>query len=203
MERPEERTVFTHTPLLPWIHQERARLTVAALTIVQAYFTAGCPGQGIPAKGSFEPWSDLIRQAVVWAGEPDPGEGWKDLDAESNPEYEQLAQLLDAWGVCYPIPQGKARSVAKTVKEVLADIAALKVMDKPPVIPGKPNTPNEYDALQDALGALDRHYDGKVLRPDGIGYKLRTLQGRVIGKTRLVSMGQDRNKVALWVLEAL
>ena len=90
------------TPLIPWIHQERPRLTVAALTIVKAYFEAGCPAQGITAMGSFEQWSDLIRQAVVWAGEADPGEGWKDLDAESNPEYEQLAQLLDAWAQCYP-----------------------------------------------------------------------------------------------------
>ena len=161
MERPEERTNFTHTPLIPWVQQQRPRLTVAALTIVKAYFEAGCPAQGITAMGSFEQWSDLIRHALVWAGEADPNEGRKDLEAESNPEYEQLAQLLQAWEVCYPIPQGKARSEAKTLKEVLADIAALKAMDKPPVTPGKPNTPNDYDALQDALGALDRHYDGK------------------------------------------
>jgi len=203
MERPEERTNFTHSPLIPWVHQERPRLAVAALTIIKAYFTAGCPAQGITPMGSFEQWSDLVRQALVWTGEADPNEGRKDLEAESNPEYEQLAQLLQAWEVCYPIPQGRARSVAKTVKEVLADIAALKAMDKPPVTPGKPNTPNEYDALQEALGALDRYYDGKVLRPEGIGYKLRALQGRVIGTRRLVGMGQDRNKVGLWGLEAL
>src|SRR5262245_8479379 len=31
MERPEERTNFHHNPLLPWVQQERPRLTVAAL----------------------------------------------------------------------------------------------------------------------------------------------------------------------------
>lgn len=203
MERPEERTDFKHAPLIPWVQQERPRLTIAALTIVQAYFEAGCPAQALTAMGSFEQWSDLIRQALVWAGEADPNEGRKDLEAESNPEYEQLAQLLQAWEVCYPIPQGKARSEAKTLKQVLNDIAALKAMDKPPVIPGKPNTPNDYDALQEALGALDRHYDGKGLHSEGVGYKLRAMQGRMIGTRRLAIMGKDRTRATLWGVEAL
>jgi putative DNA primase/helicase len=202
MERPEERTDFTHE-LPRWVQQERSRLTIAALTIVKAYFEAGCPAQGITAMGSFEPWSDLIRQALIWAGEDDPNEGRKDLQAESNPEYEQLAQLLDAWEVCYPIPQGKARSEARTLNAVLADIATLKAMDKPPVIPGKPNTPNEYDALQDALGALDQRYDGKGLRSEGVSYKLRAMQGRMIGTRRLMPMGKDRTNKTLWGLESL
>ena len=68
MERPEERTGFAHPSLLPWVHAERPRLTMAALTIVKAYFEAGCPAQGLTPFGSFEAWSDLIRQALVWAG---------------------------------------------------------------------------------------------------------------------------------------
>ena len=37
MEKPEERIGFKHNPLLPWVQQERPRLTVAALTIVKAF----------------------------------------------------------------------------------------------------------------------------------------------------------------------
>src|SRR5262249_20367764 len=123
MERPEQRTDFAHDPLIPWVKQKRPGLTIAALTIVKAYFTAGCPPQGLTAMGSFEEWSTLIRQALVWAGEADPNEGRKGLEAESDPEYERLAQLLAAWERCYP-------SGAKTLKEVSADIARLKLMDK-------------------------------------------------------------------------
>ena len=66
MEKPEERTGFKHDPLIPWVQANRPRLTVAALTVVKAFFADGCPLQGLAAYGSFEAWSDLIRQALVW-----------------------------------------------------------------------------------------------------------------------------------------
>ena len=203
MERPEERTGFAHDPLIPWLQQERPRLTIAAFTIINAYFEASCPAQGLTPMGSFEQWSNLIRQALVWCGEADPNEGRKDLEAESNPEYEQLAQLLDAWSTCYPITRGESRSKATTLKDMLEDIAALKLMDKPRITPEKPNTPNDYDALQDALGALDQHYDGKGLRSETISYKLRAMQGRMIGTKRLVNMGKDRKNKTQWGIESL
>ena len=203
MERPEERTGFQHNPLTPWVQQERPRLTVAALTIIKAYFAAGCPAQGVTPMGSFEQWSDLVRQALIWAGEADPNEGRKGIEAESDPEYEKLATLLQAWEACYPLLQGGTRGQAKTLQDLIADIASLKAMDKPPAVPGKSNTPNEYDALQDALGAFDQRYDGKGLRSDGISNKLRVIQGRVIGTRRLVSMGKDRTNKTLWGVESL
>jgi hypothetical protein len=100
MECPEDRTGFAHPNLLPWVKAERPRLTIAALTIVKAYFEAGCPSQGLTPFGSFEAWSDLIRQCLVWAGEADPNEGRKDIEATSNPEFETLAVLLDRIGIC-------------------------------------------------------------------------------------------------------
>jgi putative DNA primase/helicase len=203
MERPEERTGFVHDPLIPWIHQERPRLTVAALTIIKAYFEAGCPAQKLTPMGSFEQWSDLIRQALVWCGEEDPNAGRKDLEAESDPEYERLAGLLEAWTTCYPIADGESRSQAITLKDVLADIAVLKASALPRSEDGKPNEPNKHDALQDALGALDQHYDGKGLRSETISYKLRAMQGRMIGTKRLVNMGKDRKNKTQWGIESL
>jgi hypothetical protein len=40
MERPEERTGFQHSPLLPWVTEQRPPLVAAALTILRAYFAA-------------------------------------------------------------------------------------------------------------------------------------------------------------------
>src|SRR5215813_4478267 len=116
MERPEERTDFHHNPLTPWVQKHRPRLTVAALTIVKAYFEAGCPPQNVTPMGSFEQWSDLVRQALIWAGEADPNEGRKDIEAESDPQYERLAVLLDAWTQCYP------NNDAWTLAQVKGDI---------------------------------------------------------------------------------
>ena len=200
MEKPEERTGFQHNPLTPWVQRERPRLTIAALTILKAYFEAGCPAQGVTPMGSFEQWSDLVRQALIWAGEADPNEGRKDIEAESNPEYEQLATLLQAWAVCYPLSPGQRRGPAKTLKDVLEDIATLKALDKPPVVPGKPNTPNEYDALQDALGAFEPKYDGKSLNSRMLGDAFRKYQGRTIAQQRIVKAGVSHH-AQLWAIE--
>ncbi|GAB5517219.1 primase-helicase zinc-binding domain-containing protein [Rhodopirellula baltica] len=72
LETPETRTGFKHPDLLAWVGDERPRLAVAALTILRAYFVAGCPVQPNGEWGSFESWSAIIRGAIVWAGGADP-----------------------------------------------------------------------------------------------------------------------------------
>src|SRR5262249_41708973 len=114
MEHPEERTGFTHPNLLAWVKQERPRLTMAALSLVKAYCDADRPSQGLTPLGSFEAWSDVIRQTLGWAGEADPCEGRKDIEATSNPEFETIAVLLQAWNACYG-------TTAVTLTQVEAD----------------------------------------------------------------------------------
>ena len=79
---PRNAPAFLHSPLLPWVQQEHPRLLAAALTILKAYYAADCPPAGhYPLSGSFEPWSNLVRQALIWCGEADPCEGRKTLEA--------------------------------------------------------------------------------------------------------------------------
>lgn len=72
LETPEDRSGFVHPDLLSWIESQRPALAVAALTILRAYFVAGCPNQAGGEWGSFESWSARIRGAIVWAGGADP-----------------------------------------------------------------------------------------------------------------------------------
>lgn len=72
LETPEDRSGFRHPDLLTWIEAERPRLAVAALTILRAYFVAGCPSQSGGDWGSFERWSAVVRGSIVWAGGADP-----------------------------------------------------------------------------------------------------------------------------------
>jgi hypothetical protein len=190
MERPEERTDFQHTPLLPWVKQERPRLTIAALTIVKAYFEAGCPAQGLTPLGSFEAWSDLIRQAIVWAGEADPCEGRKAIEATSNPEFETLAVLLHAWHACYD-------TQAITLRQ--ADEDTTRKMQH--VGPG--STANIWNDLYAALTTCDKRHDGTRLNTVRIGNALRSWQGRVVNGKRLVSPGVDRTNKTLWKIDCL
>jgi len=69
---PEQRSDFRHPHLLEWCREHRSDLLVDVLTILRAYVVAGMPDQHLPAWGSFEGWSRVVRGALVWAGAPDP-----------------------------------------------------------------------------------------------------------------------------------
>ncbi|HUP82359.1 MAG TPA: primase-helicase zinc-binding domain-containing protein, partial [Pirellula sp.] len=71
-ETPEKRTEFIHKDLLSWVKSERPRLVCDALTIIRAFFVAGCPKQKGDSWGSFESWTATICAAIVFAGADDP-----------------------------------------------------------------------------------------------------------------------------------
>jgi hypothetical protein len=193
MERPEERDVstFRYNPLLPWVQAQRPRLLMAAVTIVKGYFAAGCPTQALTAFGSFQEWSDLVRSCLVWAGEADCCYGRQDLVAQSNPDMQKLATLLECWHSCYG-PREPA-----TLKRVLEDITrnAQHI--------GPETTTNKWNDLQDALGSCDPRYDGKSLSRDAIAYKLRGWQGRPIDGKRLLNEPDRHTKVSKWYIDTL
>ncbi|MEE8302775.1 MAG: hypothetical protein V3S24_10110, partial [Candidatus Tectomicrobia bacterium] len=168
MERPEEREDFLHPNLTEWLHQERPRLVSAALTILRAYHVAGRPKQpGIKQIGSFEAWNDLVRSALIWAGQPDPAEGRRTLEAENDMGYDELLSLLDGWEACYG-------SGTSTLNAAIDDIAQRLPTNTP-----TPDTQKWRD-LRDALGAFDPRYDGKGLHGHLIGNRLNKIQRRVI-----------------------
>jgi putative DNA primase/helicase len=186
MERPEERDNFTHPLLLSWVLEKRPRLLAAALTILRAYVEAGRPAQRVKPLGSFEQWSMLVRQALLWAGELDPCAGHQNIEAESDENFEKLSSLLETWHVCY-------QTTAKTLASVIYDASSKAVEIGPR---------NEWNDLRDALGAFDAKYDGK--RPLGkpVSYALRAWKGRVIAGKRLVSAGKEHH-AAQWQIELL
>jgi hypothetical protein len=189
MEKPEERTGFRYPDLLAHVAQERPRLVIAALTILKAYFADGCPSQGLSAYGSFQPWSDLIRSALVWAGEEDPCEGRKTIEAH-DPGYEALAGLLEAWHTCYPA------GAKITLKRLKQDVTVYKDSSTPPA-------PNEWDDLEHAVFEFDqRSARTKAIDTLTLGNALKRVQGRVIGGKRLVEDGKY-NRAAQWVIETI
>lgn len=67
-ERPQDRSGWTHDPLLPWVKAHRPELVAAALTIVRAYIVADRPDMRLGTWGSMEEWAALIPPAIVYAG---------------------------------------------------------------------------------------------------------------------------------------
>lgn len=96
-ERPEERGNFRHPNLLRWIGDNRGRLLAAALTILRAYCLAGRPDMGLPAWGTFEGRSGLVRSAVAWVGMPDPGRTRMLVRERADTLSEGIGALLACW----------------------------------------------------------------------------------------------------------
>jgi hypothetical protein len=174
-ESPEERSGFHHADLLAWVRSERPRLTTAAVAILAAYCAAGRPDMRLRPWGSFEAWSDLVRQAIVWAGLPDPGTTRTELTRQADREATALRQLIVGWD------EIDASGAGMTVVEIIRTLA---------------EHPNEYDAIRGALWELCPPKDGKTLNPRSVGMRLHHLRQRVIAGRALDR--RDAREGAIW-----
>ncbi|MCZ7652126.1 MAG: hypothetical protein M5U13_13570 [Thermoanaerobaculia bacterium] len=175
-ERPEERRNFRHPRLLDWATQHRPELAVAALTVLRGFLAAGRPSQNLPPFGSFEAWSETIRQALVWAGLPDPCQTRQRIRDDADPDGQAFGDLLRALHAhCGTRPV----RVADLLKEVSACDSA------------------EADgSLKEALGYYaERGQDLPSARR--LAYVLRSKKGRIVSGLRLDSL-MDRKRTTLW-----
>lgn len=93
-ESPNLRAGFRHPDLFAVVKERRADLLSSALTILRAFIRAGMPDQGLPPWGSFESWSALVRNALVFAGMPDPAATRHELEANADIETDAKAMLV-------------------------------------------------------------------------------------------------------------
>jgi hypothetical protein len=177
-ERPEERNSFRHSNLLAWVGANRARLLAAALTILRGYFVAGRPNLDLPAWGSFEGWSAVVRSAVVWAGLPDPGETRLLLQQQADVAAESMGVILACWERLDPDRRGL------TAAEVME-----RLYKHPPLHP-----PDYYADLRDALESLLAKPDSRLL-----GNKLRTYRRRVF-QGRFIDQAGKEQRAARWAV---
>jgi hypothetical protein len=176
-EHPEKRQDFQHPNLLVWVGENRARLLVAALTILRGYCAAGRPDLGLPAWGSFEGWSALVRSAVVWTGLPDPGETRLLLQEQADVAAESMGVLLQCWEQIDSERRGLTTAeVVEMCKNPPAGLAAISV--------------DLREALEGLLGKLEARALGTKLR----SYRRRVFQGRFIDQ-----VGKE-HRAARWVV---
>jgi hypothetical protein len=177
-ERPEERSDFKRPHLIAWVIDNRNRLLGAALTILRAYHLAGRPDHELKPWGSFESWSRLVRNAVVWCGLPDPGVTRQAVQEQADETGRGLRQLLAALELMDQDRHGL--TAAEIVGRAYGDDAR--------------DPPDVREMLVAAVEAL-------VSKPDGrkLGYRLRHLRKRVVDGRFLDLAGQDGG-VNRWVV---
>lgn len=168
-EFPESRQRFKHPRLLDWARKRRPELVAAGLTILSAFVKAGSPDQGLRPLGSFEGWWALIRNAIVWVGEADPGETREILQTEADRDYQHLDRLLLGWKEATDL---FARSI--TIAEVLSHLER-----EPGALPILRSVFAEFSSIP-----------GQLPCPRSLGNSFKSFRGRVVHGRALQVVGK-------------
>ncbi|MBX3465304.1 MAG: hypothetical protein KF878_00205 [Planctomycetes bacterium] len=172
MEHPEQRTGFRYPRLLQHVRAHRGELRAAALTVLRWYCAEGRPpAPAGPVLGSYEAWSGLVVQALLWLGEPDPCAGRARIQEFGDPEGEARRAALELWWEKWGPLEQTALDVASTAGE----------------------------ELRAALAGLGYGLSAEKLDVKRLGYALRSLAGRIVGGLRLErAPGSRRSGVSRW-----
>lgn len=177
VEYPEDRTDFEHPDLLEHVLQERPRLVVAALTILRGFVVAGRPAHGRPRIGSFYQWDDLVRAALIWAGEPDPCAGRERIREDGDADRDVIGQVLHAWHEAFT-------DEALTVRAAVGRIKAASAAERSLVF------------LRDVLRDLDGRGGSEIVTRT-VSIKFRYWKGRIVAGLRLEMVGKEHQS-AVW-----
>jgi hypothetical protein len=159
VERPELRQ-FDFEPLA-LAKEQRVSLLTAALTILRAWLCLDeKPGDMPAALGSFEDWSSLVRNALIWLDEADPVEVGE--SRETDPAAMAKRSLVKAW-----------RRVLSHRPVTVRDVMAASLREETSLL-GQPYRTNPD--LCDAISAITEGRDPAK----SLGWWLRRNKGRMI-----------------------
>jgi putative DNA primase/helicase len=188
LERPELRT-FGFDPLAT-VLADRGRYIAACMTISHAWLKTGLPDP-VPALGSFEAWSHVVRSALVWLGEADPVETMETARDE-DPELEQFRAVISAWkdvvGLDQSVTAGELKKHAESTEGVSDGDAWSKVEHE-----------LSNPELHEALLAVARGSRGGIC-PRALGFFLGRHKNKITTGVKLVGQQDRARKQAVWFL---
>ncbi len=193
-ERPEQR-VFDFDPVERTV-QNRNVYVSCAITLLRAYVVAGKPKQS-NRLGSFEAWSSLVRDALIWLGEADPVASMDEVRA-LDPKLDAISSVLTHWhealggdkiavrkaieAACERNPfAGKALNNEQ--REGLQHMTGMKTTGTPPQGYGDFVHPDFREALMNVAG------QGGFVNNRTLGRYLGSYAGRIVNGLRLVRAG--------------
>ena len=190
-ENPETRTGFKHSPLLPWVTQERPRLVRAALTMLRAYVLAIASGTYKPEilqqpMGGFEAWSDIVVQTIIFSG------GQNVLGARPAKDSSR--------GIAHAILEGWAR-LPKPHTDGITSREAIALLYPGGLRPSlEAESKGSFDNLREAIEMATNSSADHLPHPKRLSNELRRLKGRLFGGMRLMGY-EDSEGIARWNVE--
>jgi hypothetical protein len=177
-ERPELRSGFKYEDLRQHVRENRGRLLTAALTILRGWYASEKPRHGLPAWGSFEGWSNVVREVVVFAGLPDPGETRLKLQTGSDRDAATMTALIEC------MERFDRTKHGVTTAEIIDEIRNKDSKDK-----------LLQSDLKSAVEELCGRVDGRAL-----GYKLRHFARRNFGGKMIDKASVGGHNANRWVV---
>lgn len=177
-ENPERRTDFVHEDIRRHVLQKRTDLLGNAITILSAFLQAGKPSQGLPAWGSFTGWSDVVRNAVVWCGEADPGLARQELADVADQDLNAARQIMEYWPDIDPNNEG---------------VTASQIITRLNENPG--SCGHFYAALQELCACRG----DELPSPRAIGNRFRSIRRRIIG-SKCLNYRKGSARIRYWYI---
>jgi putative DNA primase/helicase len=171
---------------------ERPQLLLDGLTVLRAWIVAGEQDVMPPPLGSYERWSRVVRNALIWPGEPDPVEVMEEVRG-TDPKLSALRAMMMAWR------RVLWANCTVTVRDVISAAVKEQAITKDGVEIRIRMHPDLYEALEAVTEGRER--------AKSLGWWLRGQRGRVVTigekRFRFVQDPTPGKHASEWMLEAL
>ena len=158
-DRPDLRTDWRIPKLRQHVLRHRAALMIEALTILVAHARAGRPAAEREGTwGSFEQWTSIVADAVVFAGGVDPIGARVVREAKADNVTESLDTLVRLWRV-FGGPEGTQVASSRFIESATADAEARVCLDE--VLDAQVPAKSDKEAKATRLTALLTKHEGR------------------------------------------
>lgn len=201
-ERPEERTGYKIPDMRAHVRQHRGELLRACLTMIRAWLLMRMPARALDGWGgtwgSFDGWDQVVRGAIVFAGQPDPI-GAKGTRAAIELQDPGLPDLIE--GLIEAIGQvGQPRSDGGDGKSTLAKDLLDGLVENDEFRRGDKTTPLRWAKLRSGIEQMVRGIrPGMLPNARQLGQLLGRVRGKFVPGKRLRLMGSKGE----WWVEAV